>query len=130
MLMNLQIFDAASGLARRAASQQAIAAKNLANIDTPTYKARAVEPFRANEIQSRASWQLKQTHDLHFSNPAAENNFKEVIDPQAQTKPNSNSVSLEAETLRSIEAEREHSRAMAVYQSSLKILRASIGRGR
>jgi len=62
MLMNLQIFDAASGLARRAASQQAIAAKNLANI--------------------------------------------------------------------SIEAEREHSRAMAVYQSSLKILRASIGRGR
>jgi flagellar basal body rod protein FlgB len=49
-------------------------------------------------------------------------------DAGTPASPNGNSVSLELEMLRGIEAQRAHSRAMRVYGSALGILRASIGR--
>jgi flagellar basal-body rod protein FlgB len=51
-------------------------------------------------------------------------------DKSAETSPDGNSVAVEAEMLKSIEAERQHSRAITIYQTSMNIIRASIGRGR
>ena len=45
-----------------------------------------------------------------------------------QSDPNGNSVAIEDEILRSVDAKRQHDRALAIYRSSLNILRTSIGR--
>jgi flagellar basal-body rod protein FlgB len=51
-------------------------------------------------------------------------------DKTAATSPDGNSVEVEGEILKSIEAERQHSRAITIYQSTMNLLRSSIGRGR
>jgi flagellar basal-body rod protein FlgB len=50
------------------------------------------------------------------------------VDEAQPTDPNGNSVSVEQEILRSVDAKRQHDRAIAIYRSSLKILRSSLGR--
>ena len=42
--------------------------------------------------------------------------------------PNNNSVSIEEQILNGVEAKRQHDRALAIYRSSMNILRASLGR--
>ena len=44
------------------------------------------------------------------------------------TDPNDNSVSIETEILNGVEVKRQHSRALAIYKSSMNILRTSLGR--
>ena len=51
-----------------------------------------------------------------------------MIDKESEASPNGNTVSLEAEMLKSIEAKREHDRALAIYKSALSVLRISLGR--
>ena len=46
---------------------------------------------------------------------------------QAQD-PNGNTVSLELEMVKAVDADRQHGRALAIYRSGLTILRASLGR--
>jgi flagellar basal-body rod protein FlgB len=46
----------------------------------------------------------------------------------AEASPNGNSVSLEQEMLNSVEIQREHNRALAIYKHSLDVLRVTIGR--
>jgi flagellar basal-body rod protein FlgB len=43
--------------------------------------------------------------------------------------PNGNSVSLETEMVKAVEVKRQHDQALAIYKSSMNVLRASIGRG-
>jgi len=42
--------------------------------------------------------------------------------------PNGNQVSLETEILKSVEAKRQHGRAIAIYKSSLSILRSTLSK--
>jgi flagellar basal-body rod protein FlgB len=53
-----------------------------------------------------------------------------VPDRDAEPSPNGNTVSLETELVRSASAKRQHDVSLAIYRSSLDILRASLGRGR
>ena len=52
----------------------------------------------------------------------------DVIRRDAPADPNGNSVSLEDQVLRGVEAMRAHDRAIAVYQASLDLMRMSLGR--
>lgn len=130
MLENLKVFTFASELSRHAARQQSIVANNLANIDTPGFLAKAAPQFSIAGRSEEANAKMTSSRALHFSAPNISNNQLSQNDREEEAKPNGNSVSLEAETLKSIEAERLHSRSMAVYQASLNILRSSMGRGR
>ena len=51
-----------------------------------------------------------------------------VTTDDSAVDPNGNSVSLEEQILNGIEAKRQHDRALAVYRSSMNVLRASLGR--
>jgi flagellar basal-body rod protein FlgB len=117
MFEGLQIFQLAGGLARHAASRQAVVAQNIANADTPGYRARDVGGFAE-------TWR-NMTEDVR--NGRGEMPMR-VIDAQTPASPNGNTVSLELEMLRGIEAQRAHSRAMRIYGSAMSIMRTSIGR--
>jgi len=117
MFDRLEIFTLAGAQARHAAARQALVAQNIANSDTPGYRARDIADFAETlrQVRTRAEG---ATGDLSFR----------TRDAGTPASPNGNSVSLELEMLRGIEAQRAHSRAIRVYGAALGILRASIGR--
>ncbi len=130
MFQNLEIFQMAYSMARHAGQRQALTARNMANADTPGYRAMDVAPFKDTLRSNDAAVAQKATRAAHLngamstSSAIAEADI--IEDPVARVDPNGNSVSVESEMLRSVEAKRDHDRALAIYRSSMTILRTSI----
>ncbi|MBF9050991.1 FlgB family protein [Roseobacter sp. HKCCD9010] len=117
MLDNIEIFGLAQARARHAAARQAVTATNVANADTPGYRAQDIAAFE--RVFTRGSGSAAEAaRAMQFT----------TFDARGAASPNGNTVSLEAEMLRSVEAQRAHSRALTVYQSALTVLRTSLGR--
>ncbi len=125
MFESLNIFKTAHAMARHAGLQQSLIAQNMANSDTPAYSARSLPEF-SQFINDESGTQLRATRLGHLG--VFESSMSSQISRADTTKdPNGNSVSLETELLKSVEARRQHDRAMAIYRSGLKIIRASFG---
>ncbi len=130
MFETLDIFKTAHAVAKHAAQRQSVVAANVANADTPGFKARDVVSFEMAMRGAETNTQIRATRPNHISSSSSQSFAKTVVDRNSENSPNGNSVSIETEMLKSIEAERQHSRAMTVYQTSMGILRTSLGRGR
>ncbi len=113
MFQNLDIFGLADARARHAAARQAQVAQNIANADTPGYRARDIVPF-----------------DEVFRAAGGDANAMSMrsIDAGGIEAPNGNTVSLEQEMVRSVDAQRDHNRALMVYRSAMTVMRTSLGR--
>jgi flagellar basal-body rod protein FlgB len=118
MFDRLEIFTLATARAQHAAARQAVVAQNIANANTPGFRAQDVGDFMD-------TWRRLQSGE--GTTPGAPLPLR-VIDAGTPASPNGNTVSLELEMLRGIEAQRAHSRALQVYGSAMSILRTSIGR--
>ncbi|HCP82283.1 MAG TPA: flagellar biosynthesis protein FlgB [Octadecabacter sp.] len=126
MFKNLDMFQASYAMARHSGARQAVTAANMANADTPGYRARTLAPF-AESYSAGADSNLRTTRAQHLSSSAiAGSSSVQISDTEAA--PNGNSVSLEQEMVNSVEIQREHNRALAIYKHSLDVLRLSIGR--
>lgn len=129
MFENLQVFQMASAVAAHAGARQAVIARNMANADTPGYVARDIAPFHAETAPQMPAFSLKTTRPTHFGPPAETTAFVAEDRPGTAADPNGNSVSLETEMIHAVNTKREHDKALAVYRSSLQVLRTVIGRG-
>ena len=131
MLDKIEIMRMAHALSQHASSRQQVVARNVANADTPGYRAQALEPF-AESYRQADGMELRATRPGHIGAEApvrlasAAHTF-ETSDP---VSPNGNTVSLETEMTKSAEIKLQHDMATSIYKTSLDILRASIGRGR
>ncbi|MFN6952182.1 MAG: FlgB family protein [Albidovulum sp.] len=123
-----EVLAIASSLAAHAAARQSAIARNVANADTPGYRASDLPGF-ADLYRETDTAPLRATRTGHFAAladggmPAAAARM-----PVGAMAPNGNSVSLEVEMVKAAEVKREHDLALAVYGKSLAILRASLGR--
>ena len=126
MFTNLDVFQTSYAMARHSGERQAITAANMANADTPNYRARTLGSF-ADNYQNSASGPMRTTREGHLGLGGASNTAR-VQFSDAESSPNGNSVSLEQEMVNAVEIQREHSRALAIYKHSLDVLRMSIGR--
>ena len=134
MFENLKIFSMASALAQHGAARQSIVAENIANADTPGYRARDVASFAvAYDVGSaNGPARLQATRPGHHFAGEAESYTaapREVYRPGAES-PNGNNVSIENEIFAAAEASSDHQKALAVYRSALTVLRSSINAGR
>ncbi|WP_136443295.1 FlgB family protein [Pacificoceanicola onchidii] len=124
MFQNLDVFRTAMAMARHAGTKQALSAQNIANADTPRYRAQQVPEFkdtlRGSMIGQRA------TRSTHL-NGAADRSVP-ILERQKGMDPNGNTVSLELEMVTAVDAKRQHDRALAIYRNSLSVIRASLGR--
>ena len=128
MFEKLEIFRMAHAMATHAGARQAVVARNMANADTPGYVARDITPFAEAYRIEQGGFSLRATRTTHLG-AAAQGARPESFEVRGETQdPNGNSVSLEREMLRAVEVKREHDRAIAIYRSSLTILRAAAGR--
>lgn len=115
------IMRLSQAMARHAAERQVVISQNVANADTPGFRARDVEPFGAF-VQRPGVADAARTGQ--WQDMAQIRRF-ETPDPQS---PNGNSVSLEREMMRAAETRQAHDMALAVYGSARGILRAALGR--
>ncbi len=131
MFGNLEIFRLSHAMAVHAGHKQAVSAQNVANSDTPDFKARAVHDFKDSYARQNgdAAWHgQKHSRAAHLHGAADGDLPDPFIDRSAPGSPNGNTVSLETEMLKSLDAKRQHDRALAIYKSSLSILRATLSR--
>lgn len=114
----------AQDMARHAAARQTVIAENIAQADTPGFRARDIAPFQAHVAAP-----LTVTRSTHLDHPA------HILRHSAQTdrtapalSPNGNSVSLEREMMRAAQTRQAHDMALATYGSARTILRTALGR--
>ncbi len=126
MFQTLDVFRLSDAMARNAAARQAQTAVNIANADTPGYRALHVPSFR-EAVRTAETGTLNTTRPGHTagdptlaaarSNPAG-----------AEPAPNGNDVSLETEMVGAAQAQSEHSRALTIYRHALTVLRTAAAR--
>lgn len=124
MFQNLDVFRTAMAMARHAGLQQAVSAQNIANADTPGYRARDIPAFASTLRDAMGSQRATRASHLHGGNSRDIDmtERRDVLDP------NGNTVSLEEEMVMAVGAKRQHDRALAIYKSNLTMLRAAVGR--
>ena len=119
-------FDKTLGIATAGLQAQNIRlrviAENIANADTPGYKAKDLEPF--SEAYARSERTAMDAGASGFSQRAF---HAERIKTAGVASPDGNTVSLEDQMTRSTEAVRQHDTALTVYSKALSMLRATLG---
>ncbi len=127
MFKSLEIFKTAHAMAQHAGARQAVVAQNIANADTPGYQALDLTPFEEAYRSDGGPGQMRATRAGHYGQAME----AAPLSPHKVTSdisPNGNSVSLEEEMMKGVEVKRDHDRALAIYKSSLSVLRTALGR--
>ncbi|NMG39469.1 flagellar basal body rod protein FlgB [Chelativorans sp. ZYF759] len=96
----VNLFDLASQQARWLSVRQSTVASNVANVNTPGFRAGDVEPFEQVLDKSRVA--MATTHPTHISLGSTKDQFavREVADNGAAKLPSDNTVVLEDEMLK------------------------------
>jgi flagellar basal-body rod protein FlgB len=128
MYNNLQIFQLASGQALHASARQSVIAQNIANVDTPNYRSLDIAPFKPELSSGEGGLRQRVSREKHFLSggglrPGAPEEQRAIT-----AQPNGNSVSLEAELVKSAELRQKHQMSVSVYKSAMEIIRTSIRR--
>jgi flagellar basal-body rod protein FlgB len=130
MTLDIAILRLAGSLASYASVRQGVIAENIANADSPGFRARDLVPF-AEVFAARAqpAFAPGATRPGHFAFEAAAPRMamRETHAP-GTLNPNGNSVGLEDQMMRAAQVKLQHDLALGVYSKSLAILRAGLGR--
>jgi len=126
MFEKLDIFRMSAAMARHAGKQQAVVAQNVANADTPGYGAREMPDFKTSYLPADTSGAQRATRTRHLLGSTDGAGLPVVQDVREQSSPNGNQISLETEILKSVDAKRQHDRALAIYKTSIGVLRSTL----
>ena len=125
MFEKIEMMRMARALGQHSSQRQITVARNIANADTPGFRAEDMQPFA--DSYRAALVPLRTTDPRHLDapdwSPAARNSAAGT-----GVSPNGNSVSLEEEMLKAAEVKRGHDLSLGIYSSALDLMRTSIGR--
>ncbi|VDC20342.1 FlgB family protein [Pseudogemmobacter humi] len=124
MFEKLELTRMAQSLAAHAGARMGVIAQNVANADTPGYRARDVADF-ASVYDSGGS--LRATRPGHIG-ATSERTPPEIIAGGGAEAPNGNDVSLEMEMVKSAAARQDHEMALSIYRATSGVIRASLGK--
>lgn len=124
MFKKLEIMRMAQAMAVHAGKRQAVIAENVAHADTPGYRARDLASF--SDSYAAQGLELRKTRTGHVDGSMPQQ--AAMVDAAARQDPNGNTVSLESQMIKAGEVRHQHDLALAVYKTSLDILRMSVGR--
>lgn len=122
MFEKLELTRMAQALAAHAGARMGLLAQNVANADTPGYKARDLPDFARSYRESA----LPATRPGHLTAGATSATAERIA---GGADPNGNTVSLEDQMLRMADVRQSHEMALAIYRSTSGIIRAALGRG-
>jgi len=122
----VSLFDLAAKQAEWLSVSQKVIAGNVANANTPGFKAREMTPF-ADLLNGQASMSMIQTHAAHIG--VGESDFEAQImkrEDEMETTHSGNNVVLEQEMLRGSENAREMSLNTAIVKSFHQMMMATV----
>jgi flagellar basal-body rod protein FlgB len=127
MFEKLELTNMANAMAERAGARMGVIAQNVANADTPGFKAMDLPTFA--ETYQDSGTAMRATRTGHFSASDA------AISPiphrtKGTGSPNGNTVSLEQEMVKTATIRQDHEMALAIYRNTTDIIRASLGKSR
>ena len=125
MFEKIEMMRMARAMGAHASQRQITVARNIANADTPGFKAQDLQPFA--DSYRAASAPLRTTDPRHLEAPDW-SPATHMTAAETGVSPNGNSVSLEEEMLKAAEVKRGHDLSLGVYRSALDLMRTSIGR--
>lgn len=128
MFYDLNVFKTAYAMATHAGQRQAVISRNMANADTPGYQPRDIEAFQTAFENYGRETAMAATRPSHLHGGGLVGQTWAEHTAKASSDPNGNGVSLEEEMLKAVEVKRQHDRALAIYRSSIGVLRTSLGR--
>jgi len=126
MLDKLEILNMAQGMATHAAARQSVLARNIANADTPGYRAQDVASF-ADSFQKTDDFTPRVSRAGHLPDGQISGEIETYL-ASGDSAPNGNTVSLETEMMKAVETRNQHDMALTIYKTTLGILRTSLGR--
>lgn len=127
MFEKTEIMGMAAAMAANAATRMSAIAQNVANADTPGYRAKDAANFGAT-YRSSSDFAMKASRPGHSASIRPVQGDLLSVRAGGHLSPNGNNVSLEGEMMRAAGVRQDHDTALAIYKNSLSILRASIGR--
>jgi flagellar basal-body rod protein FlgB len=134
----LGLFTALEQQLRHLSRRQTVVAQNIANADTPGYRARDVEKPAFAQVLSQQSKTSSSISAPEIEMPAA---FS-VIGARAggqgatenrdniETKPNGNTVSLESELSKQADIQLDYSTITNLYRKQMGLIRLALGKSR
>lgn len=129
MVEKPEIMRLAQKLIGHASMRHAEIARNVANADTPGYRAKDVVPFKDFFADSQGT-AMRATRPGHVAMSSGQAPSHTIVDARNEPAPNGNTVSLETELIKQAETKHQHDLALSVYKNSLDLLRTSLGRSR
>jgi flagellar basal-body rod protein FlgB len=124
MFEKLELTRMAQTMAAQAGTRLGVIAQNVANADTPGFKAADMPTFA--ESYSEPDIKMRATRAGHFGGGDMPNPV--IHHSNAGGAPNGNTVSLEQEMVKAASARQDHEMALAIYRNTSSILRAALGR--
>ncbi len=125
MTAPVYLFDLASRQAQWLAARQAAISGNVANANTPGYRARDVEPFA--DILDKTKLAMAATSGGHIGfSPSRAEATKVKKSESWDTVYSKNSVSLEQELIKAGEVNRQHSLNTSIIKSFHRMLMSSV----
>lgn len=128
MFQSLEIFKMSSAMASHAGRRQALVAENMANVDTPGYRAKRLPSFAELTATPGQHPPLQASRSTHLYGAGVEHAQPRVYLDRSDPSPDGNTVTVESEMLQSVNVKREHDRALAIYKSAMKILQTTLSR--
>jgi len=114
--------------------RQEIIAQNIANADTPNYRAKDLKPFKFEDLVRRqdAGLRMEVTQKSHLGGSRRRaSEFVETEDRKPfETTPTGNAVVLEEQMAKMNESGVSHRLTTELYKKHLNMIKVALGRGR
>ncbi len=127
MFGKLELIAMAQAMSSHAGARMGAIARNIANADTPGYKAMDLPNFAESYARTGREMRVTRAGHLHGHMAGFEPDLRRATGAGA---PNGNTVSLEQEMVKAASVRQDHEMALAIYRNTSDIIRASLGRGR
>jgi flagellar basal-body rod protein FlgB len=132
-ISGLKLFSALKAKMQWHEARQGVLAQNIANADTPNYRARDLKPIdfdHSSALTKTAGLNTFTTHPSHFNRPpiGPDTVFDVNRVSTFETTPEGNSVVLEEEMMKSTANQLDYQTATVLYQKSMGLLRTALGR--
>jgi flagellar basal-body rod protein FlgB len=108
--------------------RQRVLAENVANADTPNYRARDLAPPNFEEALSVPSLTLVRTAANHMVGEAGGSRFASDANVRYEVRPGGNAVNNEDEMMKVASNQMDYDAVAALYARSLALIKLAVGK--
>lgn len=129
-LTKLPLFETMRQRMSYLSARQGVLAENVANANTPGYKAKDVEEpdFAAMAEGAGGAETLTVTNPMHISSAGTpEGEFRTKVMPDSESTPNGNSVVLEDQMMKVSSTQMDYATVTQLYRKALSMIRLAAG---